>query len=861
MKKLPIRIAAFFLAASALFAVTASCPSLAADTSRKINGGGNTGFSTTEKELLDLGLSVMYLDTEDGDYITSRLEYKNAKMTIVLSDEYKLFTNEFTSEGGGAVRLKGRGNSTWNNGYKDGKANTLSGDTHTRKVPYNLKLDKKTDLFGMGGAKNWVLVANYMDRTFLRNKIIYELSGQLGMVYTKSVFVNVVLNGEYMGVYMLCQKINANLFDGDVVDWDDVAQDVASAIAEKDGLDDARREQLKEELETNVGWITSGVYGKYKISDYIDISEYYPYTGLLLEYDGYADEASFFTTGHGVPIKVKNLEYIKTNEDMFSYLTSYLYYFEEALYSDTFCNSAGKHYSEYLDMDSFVDYFILNMVMLNVEFGYKSMFMYINDYGKLVLGPCWDYDWSSGNPFLNSNAQYDQWYNDGRAGNNHWYHQIYCDPWFVALVRERWAQILDEVYGIIDMLESYSEYLEPTVKLENKKFAGDPYESDFAWRTGGRAYSVEVNVLSNLLQNRIDWMNVQLSERDPDIENRGFRSKYSFEITVTGKSSDIAGPDPDEQFYVADGISEEFQDVTVKTSMENGDNVKIYLNGNLLKDKTITSANGTVTQLISANQFMNGVNVITVMRNTWESDADVVYYSLQMPGVKDTISSVGEKIIRSGENDETDEPEEPQEPGENIGELVPDRIKPEDDGAITVLTIVIPAAAVAISLIAIVFALVYVKKKRSLSPHKIDPSAQSGGLLFTEEGIRLTEQDVFFKWCRSAPEGEKKKEQFDDISAFDRVRCSVSITTVDGKAFASGITVKGNKDKEEYLASYKKIEKSLDGIFGSPVKKRGASASNLSSTRRADGITVIHNLVDHFGFSETIMIHTSDDRY
>ncbi|MBQ2119058.1 MAG: hypothetical protein II192_08360, partial [Clostridia bacterium] len=76
-----------------------------------VGGGGNASFSTTLEELRSLGLPVVEIDTADGDYITTRLQYKEATMRISLSREYAAFQNTYTDEDGGAVTVKGRGNS------------------------------------------------------------------------------------------------------------------------------------------------------------------------------------------------------------------------------------------------------------------------------------------------------------------------------------------------------------------------------------------------------------------------------------------------------------------------------------------------------------------------------------------------------------------------------------------------------------------------------------------------------------------------------------------------------------------------------------------------------------------------------
>ena len=109
----------------------------------------------------------------------------------------------------GAITIKGRGNSTW---YKP-------------KKPYKIKLDKKTDLFGFGKNKHWVLLANYFDANLLRNKFAYDLSAQLGMVSMKSTWVDVVLNGTFVGNYQFCEHVRVGSSRIDIFDWDDVIGD------------------------------------------------------------------------------------------------------------------------------------------------------------------------------------------------------------------------------------------------------------------------------------------------------------------------------------------------------------------------------------------------------------------------------------------------------------------------------------------------------------------------------------------------------------------------------------------------------------------------------------------------------------
>ena len=643
MKRNALRLISLVLASVALFLLA---PPLPLSASGEIGGGGNRSFSTTLGELRSLGLPVVEIDTADGGYVTSRIDYKDAAMRISLSREYDAFQNTYTDGDGGAVAIKGRGNSTWNKGYRDGKPNSHKGTFQTRKVSYTVKLEKKADLFGLGRAKSWTLLANYQDRTALHNKIAYDLSGKLGMVSSPSVFVNLVLNGEYMGVYQVCRKVNEDLIGDEVTDWEDIAEDAAAAVARAHGLDEEKRQRLEDALNANASWITGGTVGGYRIADYIDLSPYDPYTGYLLEYDRDANEPSFFRTPHEIPIKVKSLPAIKTNREIYQRLTGFLKEFEEALFSPTFCNSQGKHYSEYLDMNSAVDYYLVFITMMNLELGNKSFYLYLNREGKLVFGPVWDFDRTVGNLFLKRTRKYNVWNDSTESKSNRWYQQMYRDPWFVALVRERWGQIGGPVSEILPEIEYWKELLAPSEELEYEKFGGDPYETEFLPRTKGHTFLYEVSDFSRIMAARIRWLELKFALRDPGIEDNipnladcKYAPDTSFTLTAKGESGALTLASPGEKPYpAADGISAEFQDVTVETTLKRGDDLTVLANGKVLFSGKVTDAKGKVSVTVPAENFDPGINVIAFFRNAGEKNKKSTYFSLLMPGEKRTAA-------------------------------------------------------------------------------------------------------------------------------------------------------------------------------------------------------------------------------
>ena len=104
------------------------------------------GSDSATLEMFFSKLPVVYINTENGAPIVSKEDYINAQLIIQGNETYN---SDTTTLYNGVTEIRGRGNSTWGQ----------------PKKPYKLKLDKKTDVFGMGKNKHWVLLANYMDES------------------------------------------------------------------------------------------------------------------------------------------------------------------------------------------------------------------------------------------------------------------------------------------------------------------------------------------------------------------------------------------------------------------------------------------------------------------------------------------------------------------------------------------------------------------------------------------------------------------------------------------------------------------------------------------------------------------------
>ena len=359
-----------------------------------------SGQETQNAKLYFSKLPVVYIDTEGGQAITSKENYIDADLRVQGNDQYNSSKQLYN----GKTEIRGRGNSTWSQ----------------PKKPYRLKLDNKTDMFGMGEgtkSKHWVLLANYLDESLMRNTLAYDMSGEMGMEHLSTVWVEVVMNGEHVGNYQFCENVRVDEDRVDIFDWESYCEDAAAVIAEATGLDE---DDLAEYMaEGSMQWITSGSFAfdgrTYKLSDYESAllemtAEDYGYElssigelsslitgGYILELDEYYDEVSKFRTNSNQPIMFKNPEYVYTNTDMMSYVQTYVQAFENAVQSADYTaayDGNTVHYSELYDFDELIDYWLVTEIFYNEEINKKSTYMYKPVDEKMIMGPIWDMDWS-----------------------------------------------------------------------------------------------------------------------------------------------------------------------------------------------------------------------------------------------------------------------------------------------------------------------------------------------------------------------------------------------------------------------------------------------------------------------------------
>lgn len=269
---------------------------------------------------------------------------------------------------GEAESIKGRGNSTWG----------------LLKKPYQFKLKENADLFGFGSSKSWSLLANGYDETNLRNQIALGLAGALGMNYVpEGKLVDLYVNQEYYGCYYLCEEIQIGKGRVEIRDLEETANLVY------------RSEEMNAiHLEQNEDGSRKWTEIQYEEED---ISGGYLFERELEE--RYIGEISGFAVTQGDFYVLQSPKY--ASEDQVNYIGNLMQEFQDALeQEDGIHPVTGKHYSEYIDVTSFVQKYLVEEITKNYDGGVTSSFFYKPEDAvstKIFAGPVWDYDVAFGN--------------------------------------------------------------------------------------------------------------------------------------------------------------------------------------------------------------------------------------------------------------------------------------------------------------------------------------------------------------------------------------------------------------------------------------------------------------------------------
>ena len=447
-------------------------------------------------EVTNSGLPVAVLEHEGGS-----MEWPEAGLNIRAKDEDWPKTDHFTLyNADGTVDVERalcgarlRGNSTQN----------------FPKKPFALKFDKKVGPQGMPTDKRWELLANWMDRTMLRNAVAQDVAHRTANALADGlgwnphgVSVELVINGRHVGNYYLIEKVK---IDADRIDIKDCYEDVVD-----------------------------GGNANPTVAD----------CGYLLEFDDAMDEVNCFRTGRGLPVMFK--DEVPENGTLFNAVRSKVESIESYLESSDYSSAYAL-----LDINSVIDWFLVQELVMNDEYKHpKSAYMYIDGEGPLVAGPVWDFDWQAfsdkdridalrgGNPYTGravdewlyraSKLVEDPWlpWLDPDYKNDQpymWYPLLFRDGTFRSRVQERWPVIyaaLQSVPAAIDSFaeknrvsDSFNSAMWPLMQVKSSATYSVAFNGD-----EDLSFDESIALMKEVYTERLEWMNSSITAGNFDTD-------------------------------------------------------------------------------------------------------------------------------------------------------------------------------------------------------------------------------------------------------------------------------------------------------------------------------------------------------
>ena len=311
------------------------------------------------------------------------------------------------------------------------------------KKPFAVKLTSKTGILGMPKHKRWVLLANWLDHSMIRNTVAFDIAHAMEDAWRKHKIT--AAETEYIG---------------DGIPWNVHGQNVELVVFSKDGVGHHVGnyylcEQIK--IDGNRLDITDPYEDILETNSNPTMAD----CGYLLEVDNNYDEDWKFKTDNDVPFMFKDA----VNDDILSAVQSKVQGIEDNLYNGNFAAAYDD-----LDLNTVIDQWFIWELTMNREYGDpRSVYYFMDGDGKLSAGPVWDFDRGTFQNTTNAATQgnsdrikpYDEWicWRTGSSDNYFWYKKLITDPIFQQRVQDRWAVIYPYLQNVVNTIEAYREPL------------------------------------------------------------------------------------------------------------------------------------------------------------------------------------------------------------------------------------------------------------------------------------------------------------------------------------------------------------------------------------------------------------------
>lgn len=396
------------------------------------------GSDYTVKVMRSANIPALFITTQSGSLSYIEAEKGNGEpgmYEMIMADGSVL-------SAGGIEKLKSRGNVTF---LED-------------KKPYQMSLQEPADLLGTGRLENYILLANRQDRSLLRDRIVYDMAGEMGLAYSPaSIHIDLYVNEEYRGSYQLSEKAEA----------------APGRIPVSTGGSD-----------TETGFLTA------------------------LEYTERAQEENYyFVTENGQSVIIRRPK--APSAAQFDYICRTFQETEDAI-------RQGRIEESCIDITSFARKYLVEEISKNLDAMYSSQYFYKDAGAKasLYAGPVWDYDKSLGNPLIEHTRPVN--YQEPRGifaatkqENASWWYDLYEQPYFRKSVIKEYRESAVPVieWMVNERIDAYRDEIWESARMDYMRW--DPFE-DFKYERETdfeKAYGTEVNEIREFLRLRMEFLN------------------------------------------------------------------------------------------------------------------------------------------------------------------------------------------------------------------------------------------------------------------------------------------------------------------------------------------------------------------
>jgi len=348
------------------------------------------------------------------------------------------------------------------------------------ETQYETGENYNTSLLDLPAENDWVLNGPYSDKSLIRNSLAYYLGGKLGHYAPRTRFCELIINNNYMGIYVLTEKIKQDKSRVDI--------------------------EIPSASDITGGYIIK--IDKPTDSEYLDhwYSNFYTLSNSSLLSLQYHDPKESELT-----IEEKN------------YIQNFIYEMESVL-----VGSNDDAIFEYIDIDSFIDFFIINELAKNVDAYRISTFLYKDSdkhHSKLIAGPLWDFNLAFGNANYCGASDFDGWImnlNTNSDCTNEipvWWNELNKRSGYVEKLNARWEYLrggalsTESIFNYIDSLSS------ETYEAQSRNFNQWNILHEYIWPNNyiGYNYPNEISYLKYWIYSRLNWIDLNINQIHSDI--------------------------------------------------------------------------------------------------------------------------------------------------------------------------------------------------------------------------------------------------------------------------------------------------------------------------------------------------------